>query len=94
MIVLSHQVASEWREYERTSSAVLDAYTGPVVRRYLGRIEERFTERGLGVPVQVLQSSGGVVNADFARRNPLQTLLSGPVGGTMGGVAAAAPAPP
>ncbi|MFD0078695.1 hydantoinase/oxoprolinase family protein [Streptomyces sp. NPDC127166] len=90
MIVLSHQVASEWREYERTSSAVLDAYTGPVVRRYLGRIEERFTERGLGVPVQVMQSSGGVVNADFARRNPLQTLLSGPVGGTMGGVAAAA----
>ncbi|PJN35858.1 5-oxoprolinase [Streptomyces sp. CB02959] len=90
MIVLSHQVASEWREYERTSSAVLDAYTGPVVRRYLGRIEERFAERGLGVPVQIMQSSGGVVNADFARRNPLQTLLSGPVGGTMGGVAAAA----
>ncbi|MER5179068.1 hydantoinase/oxoprolinase family protein [Streptomyces sp. NPDC002896] len=90
MIVLSHQVAGEWREYERTSSAVLDAYTGPVVRRYLGQIEERFAGRGLGVPVQVMQSSGGVVNADFARRNPLQTLLSGPVGGTMGGVAAAA----
>ncbi|MGW3564184.1 hydantoinase/oxoprolinase family protein [Streptomyces sp. NPDC000941] len=90
MVVLSHQVAGEWREYERTSSAVLDAYTGPVVRRYLGRIEERFAERGLGVPVQVMQSSGGVVNAAFARRNPLQTLLSGPVGGTMGGVRAAA----
>ncbi|MFC9261824.1 hydantoinase/oxoprolinase family protein [Streptomyces hydrogenans] len=90
MVVLSHHVAGEWREYERTSSAVLDAYTGPVVRRYLGRIEERFAERGLGVPVQVMQSSGGVVNAAFARRHPLQTLLSGPVGGTMGGVAAAA----
>ncbi|MFD4373885.1 hydantoinase/oxoprolinase family protein [Streptomyces sp. NPDC058486] len=90
MVVLSHQVAGEWREYERTSSAVLDAYTGPVVRRYLGRIEQRFSERGLGVPVQVMQSSGGVVNAAFARRHPLQTLLSGPVGGTMGGVAAAA----
>ncbi|MGW4704088.1 hydantoinase/oxoprolinase family protein [Streptomyces sp. NPDC004285] len=89
MIVLSHRVAGEWREYERTSSAVLDAYTGPVVRRYLGRIEQRFGERGLGVPVQVMQSSGGVVNASFARRHPLQTLLSGPVGGTMGGVAAA-----
>ncbi|MEU4086227.1 hydantoinase/oxoprolinase family protein [Streptomyces aureus] len=89
MVVLSHDVAGEWREYERTSSAVLDAYTGPVVRRYLGRIEERFAERGLGVPVQVMQSSGGVVNASFARSHPLQTLLSGPVGGTMGGVAAA-----
>ena len=90
LIVLSHQVAREWREYERTSSAVLEAYTGPVVRRYLSRIEGRFAERGLGVPVQVMQSSGGIVNADYARRHPLQTLLSGPVGGTMGGVAAAA----
>jgi N-methylhydantoinase A len=90
MIVLSHQVAREWREYERTSSAVLEAYTGPVVRRYLGRIEDRFAAHGLTVPVQVMQSSGGVVNASFARRHPLQTLLSGPVGGTMGGVAASA----
>ncbi|MEV0577341.1 hydantoinase/oxoprolinase family protein [Streptomyces sp. NPDC050392] len=90
MVVLSHQVAREWREYERTSSAVLAAYTGPVVRRYLGRIEERFAERGLAVPVQVMQSSGGIVNAAYARRHPLQTLLSGPVGGTMGGTAAAA----
>ncbi|MFF5768258.1 hydantoinase/oxoprolinase family protein [Streptomyces tanashiensis] len=89
VVVLSHQVAGEWREYERTSSAVLEAYTGPVVRRYLGRIEGRFTEHGLTVPVQVMQSSGGIVNAAYARRHPLQTLLSGPVGGTMGGAAAA-----
>lgn len=89
LVVLSHEVAREWREYERTSSAVLEAYTGPVVRRYLARIEERFTERGLAVPVHVMQSSGGLVNAGYAMRRPLQTLLSGPVGGTMGGVAAA-----
>ncbi|WP_445269503.1 hydantoinase/oxoprolinase family protein [Streptomyces sp. DSM 41634] len=89
VVVLSHQVAGEWREYERTSSAVLEAYTGPVVRRYLGRIEGRFAEHGLTVPVQVMQSSGGIVNAAYARRHPLQTLLSGPVGGTMGGAAAA-----
>ncbi|MGW1763359.1 hydantoinase/oxoprolinase family protein [Streptomyces sp. NPDC002073] len=88
VVVLSHQVAGEWREYERTSSAVLEAYTGPVVRRYLGRIEGRFAEHGLTVPVQVMQSSGGIVNAAYARRHPLQTLLSGPVGGTMGGAAA------
>jgi N-methylhydantoinase A len=81
-------VAREWREYERTSSAVLEAYTGPVVRGYLARIEERFAERGLAVPVHVMQSSGGLVNASYAMRRPLQTLLSGPVGGTMGGVAA------
>ncbi|MEV4396792.1 hydantoinase/oxoprolinase family protein [Nonomuraea sp. NPDC049607] len=89
LVVLSHEVAREWREYERTSSAVLEAYTGPVVRRYLARIERRFAERGLPVPVHVMQSSGGLVNASYAMRRPLQTLLSGPVGGTMGGVAAA-----
>ncbi|MFI6322899.1 hydantoinase/oxoprolinase family protein [Nonomuraea sp. NPDC050556] len=89
LVVLSHEVAREWREYERTSSAVLEAYTGPVVRDYLSRVEERFAARGLTVPVHVMQSSGGLVNASYARRRPLQTLLSGPVGGTMGGVAAA-----
>ncbi|MEU6713508.1 hydantoinase/oxoprolinase family protein [Nonomuraea sp. NPDC046802] len=88
LVVLSHEVAREWREYERTSSAVLEAYTGPVVRRYLSRVERRFAERGLAVPVHVMQSSGGLVNASHAMRRPLQTLLSGPVGGTMGGVAA------
>ncbi|MEV1003009.1 hydantoinase/oxoprolinase family protein [Nonomuraea sp. NPDC050202] len=88
LVVLSHEVAREWREYERTSSAVLEAYTGPVVRRYLAGIERRFSERGLAVPVHVMQSSGGLVNASYAMRRPLQTLLSGPVGGTMGGVAA------
>ncbi|WP_219508063.1 hydantoinase/oxoprolinase family protein [Nonomuraea ceibae] len=89
LVVLSHEVAREWREYERTSSAVLEAYTGPVVRRYLADIERRFAGRGLTVPVHVMQSSGGLVNASYAMRRPLQTLLSGPVGGTMGGVAAA-----
>lgn len=89
LVVLSHQVAREWREYERTSSTVIEAYTGPAVRGYLAGIEERFGGRGLRVPVHVMQSSGGLVNADHAMRHPLQTLLSGPVGGTMGGVAVA-----
>ncbi|GAB3556305.1 hydantoinase/oxoprolinase family protein [Spelaeicoccus albus] len=87
LVVLSHDVAPEWREYERTSSAALEGYTGPSVHRYLDRIETEFTANGLEVPVHVMQSSGGLVQADFARRHPLQTLLSGPVGGTMGGVA-------
>ncbi|HEU5431413.1 MAG TPA: hydantoinase/oxoprolinase family protein, partial [Thermomicrobiales bacterium] len=88
-ISLSHRVAREWREYERTASTVLDAYTAPVVRRYLERLETELTERGLGVPLHVMQSSGGIVTAQSARGLALQTLLSGPVGGTMGGVALA-----
>lgn len=88
-ISLSHQVAREWREYERTSSTVGEAYIAPVVRTYLSRLEKQVPERGLSVPVHVMQSSGGIVSAETARRAPLQTLLSGPVGGTMGGVALA-----
>lgn len=88
LVVLSHEVAREWREAERTSSTVLEAYTGPTVRCYLGMVEERSAQRGLKVPVHVMQSSGGLVTASYARRRPLQTLLSGPVGGAVGGVAA------
>ena len=88
-VSLSHRVAREWREYERTSSAVVDAYTAPIVRRYLERLESELQTRGLGVPLHVMQSSGGIVTAESARELTLQTLLSGPVGGTMGGVALA-----
>jgi N-methylhydantoinase A len=86
-ISLSHRIAAEWREYERTSTAVLDAYIGPSVRSYLERLEEQLVERGLEAPLHVMQSSGGVVTAKSARERPVQTLLSGPVGGTMGLVA-------
>ncbi|MBW4718839.1 hydantoinase/oxoprolinase family protein [Saccharothrix obliqua] len=88
-VSLSHEAAKEWREYERTSSAVVEAYTGPVIRRYLARLEDSLEDRGLQVPLHVMQSSGGILRASSARRSPLQTLLSGPVGGAMGGVALA-----
>jgi N-methylhydantoinase A len=88
-VSLSHRIAREWREYERTSSAVIEAYTAPVVRRYLERLESELRARGLAVPLHVMQSSGGIVTAESARELTLQTLLSGPVGGTMGGVALA-----
>lgn len=79
----SHEAAKEWREYERTSSAVLEAYTGPIVRRYLTDLEQRLTDQGLSVPLHVMQSSGGILTAQSARQRPLQTLLSGPVGGAI-----------
>ena len=88
-ISLSHTVAREWREYERTSSTVLDAYTGPTVRSYLELLDSKMRRKGLTVPLHVMQSSGGMVTASSARELTLQTLLSGPVGGTMGGVSIA-----
>jgi N-methylhydantoinase A len=82
-VSVSHEAAKEWREYERTSSAVIESYTGPIVRRYLNDLEIRLRDGGLTVPLHVMQSSGGILTADSARRRPLQTLLSGPVGGAM-----------
>lgn len=85
-VSLSHEAAKEWREYERTSSAVVEAYTGPVVRNYLHDLEQKLDQRGVEAPLHIMQSSGGVLTAESARKRPLQTLLSGPVGGAMGGV--------
>lgn len=82
-ISLSHEAAKEWREYERTSSTVVESYTGPIVRRYLSDLEARLNDGGVRVPLHVMQSSGGVLTAESARRRPLQTLLSGPVGGAI-----------
>lgn len=82
-VSLSHEAAKEWREYERTSSAVVESYTGPIVRRYLHELEGRLADKGLTVPLHVMQSSGGILTAESARQRPLQTLLSGPVGGAI-----------
>lgn len=84
---LSHQVATEWREYERTASAVMDAYIAPSVSHYMSDLSTRLGDRGMEAPLRVMQSNGGVISARSASERPLQTLLSGPVGGAAGGVA-------
>ena len=86
-ISLSHEVAREWREYERASSAVMNAYVAPVVERYLSSLQEELQARDMKAPVHIMQSSGGVTTADSARKKPVFTLLSGPVGGTIAGTA-------
>jgi len=89
-ISLSHEVAREWREYERSSSAVMNAYVAPVVQRYLSSLQQELLDMSMQATVHVMQSSGGVSTADSARRNPVFTLLSGPVGGTIAGTALSA----
>jgi N-methylhydantoinase A len=89
-VSLSHEVAREWREYERSSSAVLNAYIAPTVERYLGSLEGQLEDRGVRARLHVMQSNGGVMTASAARELPIQTLLSGPVGGTIGGGALSA----
>jgi N-methylhydantoinase A len=86
-ITLSHEIAREWREYERASTAVLNAYIAPRVERYLSTLEHELDERRVSTPLYVMQSNGGITSARTARAEPIQTLLSGPVGGTIGGAA-------
>jgi N-methylhydantoinase A len=89
-ISLSHEIAREWREYERASSTVMNAYVAPVVQRYLTSLQSEMRSLGMGATVHIMQSNGGVSTAEKARQNPVFTLLSGPVGGTMAGTALAA----
>ena len=85
-VILSSHVSPEWREYERTSTTVVSAYTSPIIINYLTNLQNSLKTEGINVPILIMQSNGGVVSAEFAKKNPVQTLLSGPVGGTIAGV--------
>jgi len=79
----SHEVLPRFREYERCSTTVIDAYLSPLLGRYLGRLGEAATEAGLPQP-QVMSSSGGVAPAEEAARAGAWSVLSGPAGGAVG----------
>ncbi len=78
-ISISSQVLPEFREYERTSTVVVNAYVGPLMARYLGEMEE-----SLGSNLRIMQSSGGSITASLASQQPVRTILSGPAGGVVG----------
>jgi N-methylhydantoinase A len=82
-VSLSHRIAREWREYERTSTTVINAYVAPIIDAYLTDLETRLKDR-MGVPLHVMQSNGGIMTSEVARDKPFQTLFSGPVGGAVG----------
>ncbi len=89
-IALSHEVSPEWREFDRTSTTVMDSYLAPVVRKYLATlVGDLKTRLPSGQGLHVMESNGGVMSAATASKNALQTLLSGPVGGAIGGRALA-----
>ena len=76
---ISSQVLPEFREFERTSTIVVNAYVGPVMAQYLGNLQ-----KVLGKDLRVMQSSGGSITASLAARQPVRTILSGPAGGVVG----------
>ena len=71
------------REYERTSTAVVNAYIGPVVQRYMETLLDRLRELGVDCPVHIMQSSGGVMSVEAAGRKPACMVESGPAAGVM-----------
>ena len=85
-VSLSHEVAREWREYERTSTTVINAYVAPIVENYLSSLEIRTRSAGLEGDLYIMKSNGGVMTSEIAKKMPIQTLLSGPVGGTVGSI--------
>ncbi|MGE5202025.1 MAG: hydantoinase/oxoprolinase family protein [Acidobacteriota bacterium] len=86
MVSLSSEVDPAFREYERTCVTAFDAYIKPVVTRYLARMERDLVEAGVGAPVQIMQSRGGIASARIARQRPVRLFLSGPAAGVMGGL--------
>jgi N-methylhydantoinase A len=83
-ISTSHRILPEFREYERGSTTVVNAYLAPRMERYLLHLEERVTSQYAGGRVDVMQSSGGIIPARLAAGEPVRTVLSGPAGGVVG----------
>ncbi len=79
-----HEVAPEFREFERLSTAVVNAYLGPVMEAYIRRLAERSRELGIMVAPHLTQSNGGVIGLEPAARLPVRTILSGPSTGVIG----------
>jgi len=104
-ISVSHKILPEFREYERASTVVVNAYLQPVMQRYLERLASRVAEleasaekpkaasrkrqREKSAKIFVMQSSGGIMALAAAGREPVRTVLSGPAGGVVGAAAAA-----
>ncbi|MGA7848156.1 MAG: hydantoinase/oxoprolinase family protein [Terriglobales bacterium] len=101
---VSYRILPEFREYERTSTVVVNAYLQPLMQTYMEKLAERATEgttkdagdgsgaaRKRGEPrIFVMQSSGGITALESAAREPVRTVLSGPAGGLVGAAAMAA----
>jgi N-methylhydantoinase A len=91
VISISTDIMREFREFERASTTVLNAYLTPIITQYLGSLARRLGDRenGLGVgrdkPVMVMEAAGGLMTIESARAKPVHTVLSGPAGGVVAG---------
>jgi N-methylhydantoinase A len=83
-VCASYEVAPEFREYERLSTTVINAYLGPVMTFYIRRMADRLADLGVAAKPYLTQSNGGVIEFDTAARLPVRMVLSGPSTGVVG----------
>lgn len=83
-VTCSSAVDPEYREYERFSTAVVNAALLPIVQRYIDRLSAALRERGIEAPLYVMQSNGGMASADHAGMRPASIIESGPASGVIG----------
>jgi N-methylhydantoinase A len=83
-VCVSHDVAPEFREFERLSTTVVNAYLGPTMRFYIQRLGQRLRALGVRATPHLTQSNGGVISFEQAERLPVRTVLSGPSTGVVG----------
>ena len=85
-VFLRHEVAPQFREYEAFSTTSLNAYVAPSVARYFGRLRTSLLTEGFTTDPRIMTSSGGIATVAAASAQPVNTLLSGPVAGLIGGI--------
>ncbi|MCB1355610.1 MAG: hydantoinase/oxoprolinase family protein [Maritimibacter sp.] len=83
-VVASHQITREWREYERTNTAVLSSYVQPVAARYLAKLDDGLKSRGFKGSPYIMQSNCGVDSLEATSRTPITMVESGPASGFWG----------
>ena len=89
-VCISYDVLPEIKEYERTSTTVINTYISPIVRTYLERLGQAIAERSPDAHLLIMQSNGGLTSAEEASRRPVNIVESGPAGGVVGALAMAA----
>jgi N-methylhydantoinase A len=88
-VSVSHEILPEFREYERSSTVLVNAYLTPKMSKYIDHISSSLHSVSPQAKLHVMQSSGGIVSAAVASREPVRTILSGPAGGVVGACALA-----
>ncbi len=83
-VTVSSELVPQIQEYERTSTTVVNAYIRPVIEGYARRLETRLRDIGITVPLNIMQSNGGVLPARIAARKPIFVIESGPAAGVVG----------